>query len=189
LRRRRAAARDWRAVATNGLPSRSAARGKSAILGARRRRRAIDSGAAPADTCGRVCGRVVEFAILYPSPTRTRWKLQVLRRLLAALLAGMMLAGTALARPFEGAVAAHKRGDYATALRLFQPLADQGNATAQGNLGVMYDAGQGVPQNYAEAAKWSRKAADQGHANAQFNLGVMYDDGQGVPHNYAEARK
>ena len=68
-------------------------------------------------------------------------------------------------------------------------LADQGYAGAQYNLGVMYDHGQGVPQNYAEAAKWYRKAADQGYAVAQFNLGVMYNEGQGVPQNYAEATK
>ena len=62
LRLRRAAARAWRAAATNSLPSRSAARGKRAILGTRRRRRAIDTGASPADTCGRVCGRLERVA-------------------------------------------------------------------------------------------------------------------------------
>ena len=68
-------------------------------------------------------------------------------------------------------------------------LADQGIAYAQYNLGVMYDNGEGVPENYAEAVKWFRKAADQGYANAQGNLGVMYDNGRGVPESDAEAVK
>ena len=68
-------------------------------------------------------------------------------------------------------------------------LADQGDADAQYNLGIMYDNSKGVPENYAEAVKWYRKAADQGHAKSQFNLGVMYDTGDGVPENGAEAVK
>ena len=57
------------------------------------------------------------------------------------------------------------------------------------NLGIMYDIGEGVPENNAEAVKWYRKAADQGHASAQCNLGLMYDNGEGVPENDAEAVK
>ena len=40
-------------------------------------------------------------------------------------------------------------------------LAEQGNATAQYNLGVMYHGGGGVPENYVEAVKWYRLAAEQ----------------------------
>jgi len=65
--------------------------------------------------------------------------------------------------------------------------ADQGDAQAQYNLGVMYDKGEGVAQNKTEAAHWYRKAADQGDAQAQYNLGVMYDKGEGVAQNKAEA--
>jgi TPR repeat protein len=67
--------------------------------------------------------------------------------------------------------------------------AQQGNAVAQYKLGIMYDNGEGVPQNSAEAEKWWRLAAEQGNAVAQFNLGVMYDTGEGVPQNGAEAVK
>jgi TPR repeat protein len=49
--------------------------------------------------------------------------------------------------------------------------AEQGDAQAQYNLGIMYDNGQDVPQDYTAAASWYRKAAEQGHAQAQFNLG------------------
>ena len=67
--------------------------------------------------------------------------------------------------------------------------AESGDATAQYNLGVMYQAGRGVPQDDAEAVKWTRLAADQGDANAQTSLGVMYYFGEGVPQDYAEAVK
>ena len=52
--------------------------------------------------------------------------------------------------------------------------AEQGYADAQFSLGLMYDSGQGVAQNYVEAAKWYRRAAEQGEAAARNNLGIMY---------------
>jgi TPR repeat protein len=52
--------------------------------------------------------------------------------------------------------------------------AEQGDASAQFNLGQIYRKGKGVAQNDAEAAKWYRKAAEQGHVKAQYNLGVSY---------------
>ncbi len=55
------------------------------------------------------------------------------------------------AAPYEEGVVAYASGDYATALRLWRPLAEQGEAYAQHNLGVMYRDGEGVPQDYAEA--------------------------------------
>ncbi len=83
--------------------------------------------------------------------------------LIAALCAGFTLGLTAPAwAGFDEGMAAAKRGDYATALREWRPLAKQGNAKAQHNLGVMYEIGEGVPQDFAEAVKWYRKAADQG---------------------------
>ena len=67
--------------------------------------------------------------------------------------------------------------------------AEQGNARAQYNLGLMHDNGKGVPQDDGEAVKWYRLAAEQGYAPAQLNLGVMYSKGEGVPQDYAEAVK
>jgi len=64
----------------------------------------------------------------------------------------------------RAAMAAYDRGDYATALRFIQPLANGCVATAQYILGTMYYDGLGAPQDYAEAAKWIRKAAGQGDA-------------------------
>ena len=54
--------------------------------------------------------------------------------------------------------------DDAEAVKWYHKAAEQGDADAQNNLGVMYRNGKGVPQDDAEAVKWYRKAAEQGHA-------------------------
>ena len=112
-----------------------------------------------------------------------------MRRILFAVFLVVACATGAAAGPREDAESAYQRGDYALAARLIHSLAEQGNATAQFNLGVLYANGQGVPQDYQEALKWYRKASEQGDAGAQNNLGVMYDKGHGVLQDYAEARK
>ena len=66
-------------------------------------------------------------------------------------------------------------------------LAERGLAFAQVNLGLMYDNGDGVPENDAEAVRWYRLAAEQGYASGQYNLGLMYDLGEGIPEDDAEA--
>ncbi len=90
---------------------------------------------------------------------------------------------------FQAGRDAYGRGDYATALKEWRLLANQGHATAQFNLGLMYDYGKGVPQDYQEAAKWYRPVAEQGYAAAQNNLGSIYEHGKGVAQDYAEAMK
>jgi uncharacterized protein len=105
----------------------------------------------------------------------------------AALMLAVSFAGSVAAGPFEDAAAAYQRGDFARALWLIRPLAEQGGVSAQAQLGLMYDMGQGVPQDYAAAISWYRKAAEQGDAWAQVQLGYMYDMGRGVPQDYATA--
>lgn len=78
-------------------------------------------------------------------------------------------------------------GNYALAEKEFRRLANSGDAVAQYNLGLLYDYGQGVPQNDRLAITWYRKAAARGHAKAQFRLAVMYDSGQGTVQNQAAA--
>jgi hypothetical protein len=112
-----------------------------------------------------------------------------MRHIVFALALTMTLVSAAVAGPFEDGVRALKGGDYATVLRLWRPLAEQGHATAQFDLGRMYVTGQGVPQDYAEAMKWYRLAAAQGDARSQHKLGIMYTEGNGVPQDYAEATK
>lgn len=88
---------------------------------------------------------------------------------------------------FQAGLDSYDRGDYDTALKEFRPLADEGNAGAQYNLGYMYMKGQGLSQDYGEAAKWYRLAAEQGLANAQLTLGVWYLTGTGVQKDSQEA--
>jgi len=73
-------------------------------------------------------------------------------------------------------------------IETLRKAAEQGNADAQYDFGVLYANGKGgVPKDHAEALKWFRKAAEQGHAQAQFDLVVPYAFGFGVPKDNAEA--
>ena len=103
-----------------------------------------------------------------------------LKRAIAALILVCAFAAPMAAGTFEEVVDENARGDYAKALRLIRPLANDGDAAAQSNLGLMYMTGHGVQQDYAAAALWFRKAAEQGYGLAQSNLGVFYRDGLGV---------
>ena len=110
-----------------------------------------------------------------------------MRHVLFAVFLVVVCATGAAAGPYEDATSAFERKDYVLAARLLRPFAEQGDAQAQFNLGVMYDYGQGVSQNHREAVKWYRKAAEHGRARAQSNLGLMYDNGQGVPQDFVHA--
>ena len=66
-------------------------------------------------------------------------------------------------------------------------LAERGDADAQAELGVRYEAGRGVERDYGEAVTWYRRAAEQGHAPGQSGLGALYGTGRGVSHDDAEA--
>jgi clan AA aspartic protease (TIGR02281 family) len=102
---------------------------------------------------------------------------------LALLLAAASFS-SAFAGPLEDDARAYKRGDFAAAMRLLRPLAERGNAPAQQYLGLMYEFGEGVPQNDAEAMKWTLMAAKQGNSSAQSHMSSFYRFGWGVPQNY-----
>jgi len=68
-------------------------------------------------------------------------------------------------------------------------LAEQGDAQAQADLGVIYAEGQGVDKNYEKALKWYRKAAKQGNALGQNKLGVMFAEGFGVTNKASHMHK
>ena len=89
-------------------------------------------------------------------------------------------AGTSWSADVQKGLTAAQSGDFATALSEWIPLAKQGNADAQYNLGVMYENGHGVPRDDKIAVELYRFAAEQGHAKAQHNLGQMYENGQGA---------
>jgi TPR repeat protein len=129
----------------------------------------------------------------------------------AAFLALVLMLAPACSEnggPFEDGKAAYDRGDYATALEFWRPLAEQGNAKLQVTVGLMYEKGLGVPQDFVRAHMWFILAVAQGHeeakqdrdrtaslmapdqiAAAQTHLGYMYDIGRGVPQDYVEAAK
>jgi len=61
---------------------------------------------------------------------------------------------------------AYDKGEFMQAIDMYKPLAEQGNAAAQNNLGVMYDQGRGITKDYQEALKWYRLSAAQENAEA-----------------------
>jgi hypothetical protein len=86
-----------------------------------------------------------------------------MRNMFLAFIATLALTlTTANAADFQKGLAAAQSGDYATALKEWEPLAEQGDASVQYNLGVMYEGGLGIPQDYANAVKWYTLAAEQG---------------------------
>jgi TPR repeat protein len=97
--------------------------------------------------------------------------------------------GYVMASGLDDGLAAIQSGDYQAALQAFRPLAEQGDARAQYQIGQMHGRGHGTPKNYDLAAQWYRKAAEQGHAEAQFDLGSLYLRGVGVPRNNELAAK
>lgn len=72
-------------------------------------------------------------------------------------------------------------------LDLYKHLAEQGDAMAQNNLGLMYEAGHGVTQDFDLAIYWLAKAAKQGSSEAQYNIGRMVYFGNGVAKDYVQA--
>lgn len=94
-------------------------------------------------------------------------------------------AGVAQAQVVRG-VEAWERGDYTSAVREWQALAERGDADAQFNLGQAYKLGRGVPQDLTRAAELFGRAAAQNHLQAADNLGlVLYDLGrrdEAMPH-------
>jgi TPR repeat protein len=82
---------------------------------------------------------------------------------------------------------AYNRGDYATAVRAWRPLAEQGDPSAQFRLGLLYENGNGVPRDFTTARLWYEKAAVQGEAKAQFYLGIQSAFGEGGPLDLVQA--
>ena len=88
---------------------------------------------------------------------------------------------------FNEGVAAYNTKDYAKALSLFEKAAEQGDAAAQCNCGLIYDLGKGTAVDKAKALYWYEKAAEQGNIQAQCNCGWMYDLGEGTAVDKAKA--
>ena len=110
-----------------------------------------------------------------------------LKHAVAAIILVLSFASSVAAGPLEDADAAVKRRDYATALRLIRPLAEQGDASAQYNLGVFYDNGLGVPQDYVTAHMWFNLAAARRNRDAERDRDKIA--AQMTPEQIAEAQK
>lgn len=109
-------------------------------------------------------------------------KFQILAATIALALVTAVWGGDA-----QKGLDAYNSMDYETALAVWQPLAESGDAGSQFGLGMMYGNGFGVAMDDALALKWYSQAAEQGHAGAQCNLAIMYQNGWGVPLNEEEA--
>lgn len=109
---------------------------------------------------------------------------------MAHALAGLLVALAAAApawADYEAGLAAARAGDYASAVREWRPLAEQGHRDAQFNLGLAYENGFGVGVDAAQAARWYRRAAEQDDRQAQAYLAEMYAQGLGVERDDREA--
>ncbi len=95
-----------------------------------------------------------------------------MKRIALAAVLLVMLVGPARAG-FDEGMAAYERRDYATALKEFRPLAEQGNVNAQTSLGIMYLNGYGATQDYVQAHFWSNLAASQDNDAARKYLDVI----------------
>jgi len=82
--------------------------------------------------------------------------------------------------------------DEQEALKWFRKAAEQGNPDAEATLGMDYEWGEGVKQDYGKAAYWYRRAAEHvpnlgGAGQGRNHLGLLYADGKGVPKDYVQA--
>ena len=92
-------------------------------------------------------------------------------RIYLMIILFVAIAAAVSAQDFDQGFAAYKSGDYSSALKEWKPLAEQGYAEAQSNLGVMHTWGAGVPHDHQAAVKWFRLAAEQKHPDAHGNVG------------------
>ena len=96
-----------------------------------------------------------------------------MRAYLAAVLL-VMTTGVVVAGSLEEAKTANDKGDFRTAVRIYSEQSNQGDRTAQLQLGLMYDEGHGVPKHYQQAVRWYTVAASQGDPEAPYYLGRIY---------------
>jgi len=113
-----------------------------------------------------------------------------MNRYFAILVLLPILAGApSAAQDFKAGVDAFRKGDYATAVREWKPLAELGSVPAQFNLGLIFERGLGQPPDLVEATRWYALAAENGATAAQINLGYAYESGRGVERDFVQAHK
>ena len=114
-----------------------------------------------------------------------------MKRILTALVLGISLlfasGENSYAQDFQKGLEAYDKGDYATALREWSMLAEQGNALAQFALGLEYSIGQGFLQDDVYAHMWLNIAASNGNADAVKGRDIVAE--QMTSSQMAEAQK
>jgi TPR repeat protein len=115
--------------------------------------------------------------------------LRLMMHLLVLLVIFMLMSALAYSQDYdvETGLTAFEARDYPAALENFTEGAIRGHPLAQFNLGLMYDRGEGVAQDFHEAYYWYSQAAEQGSADGQYAVGTMNFYGQGMRENFAEA--
>src|SRR3954452_6705332 len=92
--------------------------------------------------------------------------------LVAAMLA-VAIAAPLPAQSVKAGIDAWQRADYPSAITIWRPLAEAGDADAQFNLGQAYRLGRGVPLDLSVAKIWFERAARSGHVDAETTLGLL----------------
>lgn len=99
---------------------------------------------------------------------------------ISVLPLALLMTAPTHAADYQTGVEASLRRDFATAYQEWEPLAQQGDASSQFQLGWLYIEGNGVPQDLEHGIKWYTRSAEQGYAFAQTALGRIYEQGHGV---------
>ena len=113
----------------------------------------------------------------------------VMLRIISVFLFCLSLSSGVSSSEYKDALDAAAKGDFKTAIELFKPFAEKGDAAAQYNLGVIFFEGHASIKNYEKAAKWTRLAAEQGVAQAQFNYGTLFYFGYGIQQDDKQAAR
>jgi len=83
---------------------------------------------------------------------------------------------------------AAESGNFERAVSIWRTLAENGDAQAQFNLGLMYHSGLGMRQSEEEAVRWYHKAAEGGYPPARVYLAAGYEEGWfGLPRDRQKA--
>ena len=77
------------------------------------------------------------------------------------------------AQSVKAGIEAWQRADYASAVAIWRPFAEKGDADAEFNLGQAYRLGRGVPLDLGAAKMWFWRAANAGHLDAETTLGLL----------------
>jgi uncharacterized protein len=110
-------------------------------------------------------------------------------RFVVVLSIALFIPGMIYANDFQDGLDAIYATDYEKALEKLMPLAETGHATAQYNIGVMHEWGNGTPKNNSKALKWYKLSAELSNKDAQNNLGALYSKGEGTDQDFVEALK